>query len=454
MTDNLFELNIEKLVWQGQGLAKLGDDKFCVFVDDVLPNETIKAEMTSINKHFAKAKPVEIIKPSPKRVKPFCKMYNVCGSCQMQITDYDNLIKLKTSILKEIFPDIEIKPIIKSPKTLEYRCKTQYPCRQTKNSKRIMLGYYKKMSHELVDIKFCPLQPDIINKIAQFIREYFPLDCYDEKTGKGLLRHVLSRITTRGDILLTLVLNSDKINKSLYDFSKKIILEFPSIRGVYANFNQLKSNKILDKKTKKIEGDDYIVEYLSDKQYKIGAESFFQVNPYSAEKLFDIVKENVEENSTILDAYAGVGAIGIYLKEKAKHITYIEENQEAVKFAKENFKLNKIKNYDILSGDTKGHFLNFKKENKLFDYIILDPPRSGCDKEGLEAIIELAENIIYISCNPATLKRDYEILKAKGFKIKLLQGVDMFPYTYHIECVMILKRSKNEIFACNDKNCK
>ena len=438
--NDIYELNIEKIVYQGYGLARLGNEKFCVFVNDVLPDETVKAQIVSINKKYANAKLIEVIKPSSRRIKPFCPLYNACGSCQIQICDYDYLTELKTGILKEIFPDIQMKPVIKSPKTLEYRHKTQYPAQQTKNSKRIMLGYYKNKSHELTNIKFCPVQPDIINQIAGFIREYFPLDCYDEKSHEGLLKHVLTRITAKGDVLLTLVLNSDCIDKKLYDFSKKITLEFPQIKSVYANFNKLKTNKILGDKSKKISGDDYITEFLENKKYKIGPESFFQVNPAAAKEIFNIVKNNIKPNSEILDAYAGVGAIGIWLKEKAKKITYVEENIEASKLAEENYKLNKIENYEIFQGDAKKYFLNFKKQNKKFDYIILDPPRSGCDREGLSEISDLAENIIYVSCNPLTLKRDFELLKEKGFKVQYFQGVDLFPYTYHIESVMILNK--------------
>lgn len=439
---DIVELNIEKLVYEGIGLARFGSDKFIIFIENVLPDETVKAKIISINKTYAIAQLTEITKPSTHRIKPFCPIYNACGSCQIQICDYEYLIELKTSILKDIFPTISIKPITQSPKTLEYRHKTQYPCVQTKNSKRIMLGYYKKQSHELTNIKFCPIQPDVINKIAQFIRDYIPLDCYSEKTHKGILRHVLTRITTKNDILLTLVLNSDKVDDLLYDFSKKLRLEFPSIKGIFANFNQSKTNKIIGNKTKKIEGENYVIEYLKDKSYKIGPTSFFQVNPYAAIKLFNIVKENIKENSDILDAYAGVGAIGIYLKEKAKKITYVEENLEAAQLAEENYKINKIKNYEIYKGDAKKHFLNFKKQNKIFDYVILDPPRSGCNREGLDAISELSKSIIYVSCNPMTLKRDSKLLQEKGFKIQSLHGVDMFPYTFHIECVMILKKEE------------
>ncbi|MBQ8476306.1 23S rRNA (uracil(1939)-C(5))-methyltransferase RlmD, partial [bacterium] len=418
---DIVELKIEKLLYQGVGLARYSNSRFSIFVENVLPDEIIKAKIISLNKTYARASLIEIINPSPYRIKPFCSLYNACGSCQIQICDYDYLIKLKTDILAEIFPDIKINTVLKSPKTLEYRRKTQYPAQQTKNSKRILLGYYKNKSHDLTNIKFCPVQPDIINKIAQFIREYFPLDCYMENTKKGLLKHVVTRIAQKGEILLTLVLNDNKIHPQLFDFARKITLEFPEIKGVIANFNQLSTNKILSNKTKKITGNDYIIEYLDDKTFKIGALSFFQVNVDAAKVLFNLVKENIKPNSTILDAYAGVGAIGIFVSDCAKNITYIEENKEAASLARENYKLNNIKNYEIFEGDAKKHFLNFKKQNKTFDYVILDPPRSGCDKEGLLAVSELALNIIYVSCNPQTLKRDSEILKQKGFKIKFLQ---------------------------------
>ena len=177
-----------------------------------------------------------------------------------------------------------------------------------------------------------------------------------------------------------------------------------------------------------------------DKNYKIGATSFFQVNPKSAVNLFDIVKENIEPNSTVLDAYGGVGAIGIYVSEKASKITLVEENENAISMAYDNFKMNNIENFEILEGDAKKHFLNFEKQKRSFDYVILDPPRSGCDKDGLKAISKLAKNIIYVSCNPQTLRRDMSYLIEDGFIPQFIQGVDLFPYTHHIETVCVFKR--------------
>ena len=201
------------------------------------------------------------------------------------------------------------------------------------------------------------------------------------------------------------------------------------------HFNPKKTNKILGDKTIKIYGDDFIEENLEDKTYLLGAVSFFQVNPYCALELFKKAKEYVKPNSNILDCYGGSGVIGIFLD--AKNITLIEENIESINLAKKNYELNNIKNYKILKGDVK-NFINVIK-NKIFDYVIIDPPRKGCDKEVLETISKLSNNILYISCNPQTLKRDLKYLESLNFKTTAIQGVDLFPYTYHIETIAIFK---------------
>lgn len=438
------------MTYGGDGLCRYGEEKFVVFVKNSVVEDKLKIKITNLNKKFARGEIIEIIEPSKKRVKPVCALYNACGSCNLQNYDYDFLIEQKTQVLKDIFKNIiseeKIHPVIKSPEILEYRHKIQFPCRMTKNSKRILLGYFKENSHELTNIKYCPVQPPIINEIAQFVRENFKLDCYDEKTNKGLLKNIVFRLNSNNSQLLAvLVLNcseKDFINyeSEIFRFSKKLASQFSIIKGIFVNFNPKNTNKILSDDILKVQGQDYILETLEDKKYKLGALSFFQVNPKSAINLFNIVKENIKENSTILDAYGGVGAIGIWVCNKASKITLVEENKNAVLMAEENFKLNGIENFEVFQGDAKEHFFNFQKENKIFDYVILDPPRSGCEKEGLNVISKLARNIIYVSCNPQTLRRDMSYLIENGFKPKFVQGVDLFPYTYHIESVVLFEK--------------
>lgn len=444
-------VDIEKLTYEGLALARYGEENFVVFVSNALPKEKVKVKITKLNKKYAKSEILEIIKPSPKRIKPICALYSACGSCDNQICDYDYSIELKTEILKDIFKDIiseeKIYNVIKSPQILEYRKKIQYPARRTKNSKRILLGYYKNNSHDLINIKFCPIQPKIINDISKYIKDNFEFDCFCEKKSKGLLKNILFRLSDDNqNILLSLILNCDIKNyqkyykKRLTDFAQNITKEFNEIKGVFANLNPNNTNKILSDTDIKILGQDYIIETLKDKKYKIGPSSFFQINPKSAINLFDIVKNNIKENSTILDAYGGVGAIGIYTSEKAKKITLVEENKNAVLMAGENFKLNNIKNYEIFEGDAKKHLKDFETQKRVFDYVITDPPRKGCSKEALDSISKLAKNIIYVSCNPQTLKRDMVYLIEKGFNTKFIQGVDLFPYTHHIETIALFEK--------------
>lgn len=449
---DIVEVEIEKLVYGGDGLTRYKDEQFVIFVKNSLPKDKLKIKITTLNKKFARGEILEIIS-SPNRVKPFCALYNACGSCDCQIATYDYLTKQKTEILKDIFkniiPENKIYPVIPSPENKFYRHKIQFPTAQTKNSKRIILGYYKENSHDLTNIKYCPIQPEVINEIAQFIRDNFELDCFCEKTSKGLLKNVLMRVSSfNKDILLTLVLNCTQeefgaFDSKIFRFFKKITQKFANIKGGFVNFNPKKTNKILGDDTLKITGENFIIEQLGNKNYKIGATSFFQVNPKSAINLFDVVKKNIKANSTILDAYGGVGAIGIYIGEKASKITLVEEDKNATLMASENFKLNNIENYEILKGDAKEHFIKFEKENKKFDYVILDPPRSGCEKEGLLAISKLARNIIYVSCNPQTLRRDMSYLIEEKFKPQFIQGVDLFPYTHHIEAVCLFERGEN-----------
>ena len=442
----------EKLTSSGEAVARYTEDKLVVFVKNALPDEKLKIKITHVNKRFLKGEITEIIEPSVNRIKPFCRIYNACGSCNFQICSYDYQIKQKNIILKELFQDItdNIYPVIKSPEEINWRHKVQFPTRETKNSKRVKIGYFKENSHDITDIKFCPVQPEIINEITEFLRKNYTLGCYIEKNKKGHLKNILFRIShNSGDILLTFVLNlkeqefKNETKDYFKKFSDKIKSEFKHIKGVFVNFNFEHTNKIVGNTTLKISGEDFIEEKLNDKTYKIGSVSFFQVNPKSAVNLFNIVKENIKDNSTILDAYGGVGAIGIYVSNKAKSITLVEENKNATACAEENFKINNIKNFEILTGDAKEQFIKFKRENKKFDYVILDPPRSGCDIKdgGLDIISSLTDNIIYVSCNPITLKRDAKYLAENNFKLNSVTGVDLFPHTFHIECVAVFERN-------------
>ncbi len=463
--DDIIELEIEKLTFQGAGLGRFNGDGantneasgLAVFVENSCPGDVVRARITRLNKNYALARIVEIVKPSPRRKEQHCALANACGGCCWGFVDYDFALEQKKLIVQEALRGVknmpEILDVLKSPDTLEFRHKIQYPIRQTKVSKRILAGYFKEGSHEIVNVKHCPIQPKIVDEIIDFVRNNWTLEAYDEKKKKGLLKHVVIRKSSNcKGLLLTLVLNcddlGDKRRGEIVDFTEKLCSSFKDITGILVNFNFGETNTILGEKFELISGDDFIFETLegmggNTKTYKVSANSFFQTNPKCAATLFDAVKGFASEGSSVLDAYGGVGAIGIWVSDKAKSIALVEENEDAVKNAKENFKLNEVKGYEVFSGDAKVCFNEFFIKKRHFDHVILDPPRKGCERKALELISKLISpegSIIYVSCNPQTLARDIKLLEEKGFVCKKIQPVDMFPHTYHVECVALIEK--------------
>lgn len=444
------EVNIEKLSNLGFGIAK--HEGLVIFVENACPGDNLKVKITKLNKNWANAQIVEIIKPSEHRVEPFCAMQKVCGGCQLQFVDYEYQLELKKQIVEDAMRsianlEVEIKDPISSPENKNYRHKIQYPIAQTKVSKRILAGYYKPKSHEIVNIKHCPIQPEICDDIIEFVRNSafdYGITGYNEKKHVGDLRHVVLRVSAAtGKVLVTLVVNSSKVFDSLKDFSQNLYDNFKEISGVCVNFNSKKTNVIMGENSELVVGKDFIKERILDKTFRIGSNTFFQVNPKSAENIFGFVKDYIAKNfeqPLVLDAYAGVTSFGISICDICRKVVSVEENKEAVTLAQETIELNEVKNVELHKMDVKKFFdkeLNTKK--RKFDAIILDPPRKGCSEESLDYAMQLCKGkIIYVSCNPATLARDLKYLTSKGAKVEFIQPFDMFCHTYHIESVAII----------------
>ena len=444
-----YSVKIEKMLSNGAGLARING--IPVFINDAAPDDTVKIKITKRNKNYFEGAVLEIEKPSEYRIKPLCALSKVCGSCDWQHIEYNEQLRQKKQIIDEALKkiagiDINSAPVIPSPKAQEYRCKVQLPYAQTKVSKRLLSGYYKKKTHELVNIKYCPMQPEIINEINEFIKENaIGITGYDEKTGKGLLRHIIYRISADlSRILIIFVINSDAADKSLKKLSGALIERYPQITGILANFNTRKTNVITGDKTQVLFGKDYYIETLNGFKYRISASSFFQVNPYCAELLFSRVKELIAQRvqtPSILDAYAGVSSFGVQLSSAAEKITCIEEVKSSSRDADENLKLNNISNIEVINGDAALEFEKLNQAGVKFDVSIIDPPRSGCSIESLEYLSKLTSKyIIYVSCNPSSAARDIKLLHQKGFELEYVQGIDMFPNTCSTEMISVLKK--------------
>ena len=450
VTDEII-VDIEKLSNLGFGIAKV--DGLVIFVESTCPGDKVKIKITKLNKNWANGQVVEIVEKSQHRVDPPCAMQNVCGGCQLQFIDYPYQLQLKKEIIEDAMKsiggleEVEIKDPIASPENLHYRHKVQYPIAQTKVSRRILAGYYKPKSHEIVNIKHCPIQPEVCDRIIDFIRNTafdFGISGYDEKKHGGDVRHVVIRISKATDkALVTLVANTPRMFENLRDFAQNLYDNFKEVSGVCVNYNSKKTNVIMGEETELVAGKDFIKERILDKTFRIGPKTFFQINPQSAENIFSFVKDYIKDNfeePSVLDAYAGVSAFGISVSDIAKKVVSVEECKEAVDLAAETIELNEVKNVELHKMDTQKFFAKeLATKKRKFDVIILDPPRKGCSEECLESTLKLSKGkIIYVSCNPATLARDLKFLTSKGAKVEFIQPFDMFCHTYHIESVAVI----------------
>ena len=368
---------------------------------------------------------------------------------------YDYQLQIKTDIVKDALHSIaglnlEVPKTIASPLTKEYRCKVQYPIGQTKVSKKILAGYYKQKTHEIVNIKYCPIQPQICDKIIDFVREKsFELGItgYKEQKHVGDLRHVVIRHSeATNKNLVILVINAKKSFKKIENLANEIYSNFKEVSGVCLNFNPNKSNLILTDKSELIVGKDFIKERIIDKTFKIGANSFFQINPKSAENIFAYVKEYIKNNfetPAVFDAYAGITTFGITISDICKKVVSVEECKEAVQLADEVIKNNDITNVELHNMDAEKFFeKELNSKNRKFNITILDPPRKGSTEKTLENILKLtSDKIIYVSCNPATLARDLKyFVSHSDYRVSRMVACDLFPWTEHVETVCLLSK--------------
>jgi len=433
-------LKIEKVVFKGLGLGF--DSDGAIFVDNSYPGDLLDVKVFHKKGKVRFAKIQKIIKPSHIRKKAPCEVFGLCGGCDWLDIDYSNQLKLKQDIMQEIMGEMgAIQPIIGSEEPIYYRNKSFLPV-STKNGKPI-IGIFQKRSHVVIAHKDCKIQPSIYDEIVTEFLAYIEaakVKIYDEKTGNGNLRHLgFRKSAANGQIIVVIVTKNRKL-----PFTKQLINnltgKFPQIIGIIQNINSEKGNAILGKDEKILFGKDYLIETIGKISYHLNYRSFFQINHSTTEKLYDFVKSQISKNEIILDAYSGVGTIGIYLADKAKEVIGVEFVAAAVKDAKQNIEFNNIDNCRYYVGLVEDKIEEICKKTVL-DTIIFDPPRKGLEKKIIEVLKHNEiKKVIYVSCNPMTQKRDVHMLNEIGYKIKKIQPFDMFPQTWHIENVVVLEK--------------
>ena len=380
-------------------------------------------------------------------IKELCPNWRKCGGCQLQNLTYDQQLRHKqTEAIALLGKFCHVDEIIGMEQPFHYRNKVCAAFGYDKRTHSAVSGIYQSGSHAIVPVDECLIEDGISDKIVVDIRgmlKGFKIQTYDEQTMTGYLRHVLVRRGfATGQVMVVLVV-SGPIFKLQKPFLAKLLEMHPEISTVVLNINDRFGPVVLGSREKVIYGNGYIEDVLCGRRFRISSGSFYQVNPAQTEKLYAKVREfaALTGKETVLDAYCGVGTIGICASDGAKQVIGVEINRDAVKDAILNAKLNGIKNCYFTSGDA-GHYMEQMAQDKIRpDVVFMDPPRAGSDERFISSLLKAApERIVYVSCCMDTLARDLSMICAGGYEVKKIQPVDMFPFTSHVETVVLMTR--------------
>ena len=433
--------------FEGEGIAKI--DNFTIFIPNCIKGEKVKILIVKVLKSYAYGKVLEIIEKSEYRREPDCLTYKRCGGCDLRHVDYKKTLEMKQNAVQSLV-NKTLKNKVNVEKTLGmeepyfYRNKAQYPVGIDKNNNPV-IGVFANRTHEIIPIEECFIQNKQSQKLAKFVLDFIKennISVYDEKTGKGLVRHIVTKVGIRtNEIMLIIVINGQSIPKEK-ELIKDVLEKFPNVKTIVKNINKKNTNVIMGNKNINLYGNGFIEDILGDYRFKISPLSFYQVNPIQAEKLYNIgVKEaGISKDDIVFDLYCGIGTISIFMAKYAKKVYGIEIVEEAIKDAKENAKLNNINNTEFIAGDVENILDDLINNKKIIpDVIMIDPPRKGLDNKSVDNILKIkSKKIVYISCNPASLVRDLAKLE-EIYDIKMIKPIDLFPFSKHCEVCTVLQ---------------
>jgi 23S rRNA (uracil1939-C5)-methyltransferase len=442
-----FPLTIKRLGINGEGVGYF--KKQVVFVPGALPGEEVVVEATKINPKFAEAKIKKIRIKSPHRVLPLCPVYDQCGGCQLQHLHYDQQLKEKRDIViqslerhtKLSIDRLDIRDTIGMEDPWGYRNKSSFQVGQKDG--KVLAGLYGINSHQLINIEQCIVQHAHTNeatrKVKQILEE-LKIPIYNEKSRKGIVRTIVTRVGVQtGELQVVLITAQKELPKKelvIQEIQKRL----PNVKSIVQNINEQKTSLIFGEETQSLAGEEFIQETLGDLQFELSARTFFQLNPVQTIKLYNEVKKAAALTGTekVVDAYCGVGTIGLWLAGEAAEVRGMDVIPESIEDAKKNAKRHGFTNTKYVPGKAEEVLPKWVKKGWKPDVIVVDPPRTGLDGQLIQTILQAApEKLIYISCNPSTLAKDIQSLSAK-YEVKFIQPVDMFPQTAHVECILQL----------------
>ena len=442
-----YDVLFSDMTHDGMGVCKV--DGFPVFVPNALKGESAQIKITKVNKSFGFGRLMEINQKSPFRKEPICDHFSECGGCNLMHMNYQMQLDFKKYRTKETLLKLgkvqtKVNESIGMINPYYYRNKAVIPFGEENG--KMVAGLYKARTHDIIDMKRCYIIPKITTDIVKYLKNVFielNIDAYNEQTGFGIVRHVVIRNSHKyDDISVTIVTATPKLPRKEI-LIKKLVNRYKRIVSIVQNHNPEKTNVILGKKSRVLFGEDFIRDEINGVYFKISHRSFYQVNPAQTEELYKKAIEyaDLTQNEIIIDAYCGIGTIGLSAAKYAKTVLGVDVVKSAIEDARENAKNNKIENAKFVVGKAEEVIKTWK--NYDVDVLFIDPPRKGCDPEFLNTIIEMKiPRIVYISCNVSTLARDLNILQASNYEIKEVTPFDMFPQTSHIESVTKIELRK------------
>lgn len=447
---------------EGKAIARVND--VVVFTTHVIPGDVVDVQVTKKRTKYMEARVVRVVEPSPDRVPAFCEHFEVCGGCKWQFLPYEKQLFYKQKQVADQLRRIgrielpEITPILGSKKTTFYRNKLEFGFSNkrwlTSNEMGLegddinmnALGFHVPgMFDKIININKCWLQGDPSNQIRDFIKKYADkngLEYFDRRIQAGLLRNIIIRTSTTGDVMLIVsFFRNDK--EDIENLMAALAADFPQITSLMYVVNEKGNDTITDQEILVYKGKDHILEEMEGLKFKIGPKSFYQTNSEQAYELYKVAREfaGFKGGEVVYDLYTGTGTIANFVARKVKKVVGIEYVPEAIEDAHVNSELNRIENTSFFAGDMKRILTNeFIAQHGKPNVIITDPPRAGMDEDVVKTILEAApERVVYVSCNPATQARDLALMD-EAYQVTKIQPVDMFPHTHHVENVVLLER--------------
>jgi len=443
-------VDIKRLGINGEGIAFY--KKLAVFVNNAIPGEGVNVRITKILNKMAFAEVVNFKHSSDDRVIAKCPFYNECGGCQTMHIKYDKMCDYKRELVKEAIDrytklnskSFEIKKTFGMVNPFNYRFKSQLTA--TSFNDKISLGLIKPNSNRVTVIDNCLTQNEIVNdinnKVVELLNKY-SLTAYDPKTLKGDIRNVVVRVSHYNlEAQVTIVYAYKRLDGKLAKLAKDIMKIEHVVSVAKTYHDTYDDGLIIQKECVILEGKETITETIGKFKFELSPESFFQLNPVQTENLYEFALKaaKLSHKENILDLYCGAGTIGIYMSKMANKIIGVELNEAAVKNAILNAKLNKVKNAEFYAGSVNQVLPQLAKKNINIDVLVCDPPRMGLGREVCKTILDNEfKRVVYISCNPATLAKDLDLL-SKKYNVNYIQPVDMFPFTSHVETVCLLTK--------------